>query len=252
MNIATETAEHVSSAIRVLCVDDHRIVRDGISLIISRQPDIFHNGERPTALVPRATERRVRTLTGGSAHLIRTLVHMDAPDHPEYRRVTQLWFAGHGINGLQDRIRMLAREAVDRMIMLGGECEFVSDIARPFPLKVMTGILGIPDQEAPHVLALTEKFFASQDAPVADQASARDPTRHAAHLVRVLKDFRDYFGPLLKARAKAPQNDLLTVIAQARIAGKPIPELEAISYLLILATAGHHTTSSAIAGGGVS
>ena len=40
MNIATETAEHVSSAIRVLCVDDHRIVRDGISLIISRQPDM--------------------------------------------------------------------------------------------------------------------------------------------------------------------------------------------------------------------
>ncbi len=28
------------SRIRVLCVDDHRIVREGISLIISRQPDM--------------------------------------------------------------------------------------------------------------------------------------------------------------------------------------------------------------------
>jgi cytochrome P450 len=125
----------------------------------------------------------------------------------------------------------------------------VSDIARPFPLKVMTGILGVPDEEAAHVLALTEKFFASQDALVDDRISARDPARHAAHLVRVLRDFRDYFGPLLKARATSPRDDLLTAIAQARIAGKPIPEFEAVSYLLILATAGHHTTSSAIAGG---
>ena len=53
----------------------------------------------------------------------------------------------------------------------------------------------------------------------------------------------------MKARTKAPRDDLLTAIAQANIAGEPIPEFEAISYLLILATAGHHTTSSAIAGG---
>lgn len=225
------------------------VTRHADILAISRQPEIFRNGERPTALVPRATEQRVRALTGGSPHLIRTLVHMDAPDHPEFRKVTQAWFAQQGINALLDRIRMLARNAVEDMIARSEACEFVADIARPFPLKVMTGMLGLPDEDAPHILALTERFFSSQDAFTNDQGSARDPARHAAHLVRVLRDFGDYFKPLLKARANAPRDDLLTAIAQARIAGKPIPEFEAISYLLILATAGHHTTSSAIAGG---
>ena len=30
----------MSALIRVLCVDDHRLVRDGIALIISSQPDL--------------------------------------------------------------------------------------------------------------------------------------------------------------------------------------------------------------------
>ncbi len=230
--------------------DPFRVVtRHADILAISRQPELFRNAERPTVLVPRATEQRVRALTAGSPHLIRTLVHMDAPDHPEYRRLTQAWFAQHGIEALRHRIRVLAGKAVDDMIARDEACEFVADVARPFPLKVMTEILGLPDEDAPHILALTEQFFAGQDALIDDRSSARDPARHAAHLVRTFRDFGDYFRPLLKARADAPRDDLLTVIAQARIAGKPIPEFEAIGYLLILATAGHHTTSSAIAGG---
>ena len=213
-------------------------------LSVSRQHDIFHNGDHATALVPRVTDARIRALTGGSPHLIRTLVHMDAPDHAEYRRVSQTWFTQQGIHALQDRIRTVARDCLDRMRALGKECDFAREIARPFPLRVMMGILGIPPEDAAHVLALTERFFHGQDA-----LSGRDPARHAVHLRGVLADFTDYFKPLLATRQNAPREDLITAIAQARINGAPIPELEAISYLLILATAGHHTTSSSIAGG---
>ena len=210
----------------------------------------FHNGDRATALVPRATDERVRALTGGSPHLIRTLVHMDAPDHLHYRRITQAWFMQQKVHSLQDRIRTLARECLDRMNEMGGECEFVRDVARPFPLRVMLSILGIPQEDAPEVLDLTEEFFRSQDEVTGrDKTSAKDPARHAKHLVKVLSDFRAYFRPLIEARTRRPRDDLLTAIAHARINGIPVPQFEAISYLLILATAGHHTTSSCIAGG---
>jgi cytochrome P450 len=226
------------------------VTRHADILAISRQHDTFHNGDRATALVPRATDQLVRALTGGRPHLIRTLVHMDAPDHLDYRRMTQAWFAQQGVHALQDRIRALARDCLDRMIALGGECEFVRDVARPFPLRVMLSILGISSDDAPHVLELTEKFFQSQDTLVDEKGTpAKDPARHATHLIEVLADFRAYFGPLLKARVNSPREDLLTAIAQGRINGNPIPQFEAISYLLILATAGHHTTSSSIAGG---
>src|SRR5262249_36968380 len=50
-------------------------------------------------------------------------------------------------------------------------------------------------------------------------------------------------------RRKNPTEDLATVIANAEIDGKPISEYDAMSYYLIVATAGHDTTSSTVAGG---
>lgn len=226
------------------------VTRHADILAVSRQHEIFHNGDRATALVPRATDDRVRKLTRGSPHLIRTPVHMDEPEHPHYRAITQSWFTRHNVNSLQDRVRALARDCLDRMVVLGDECEFVSDIARPFPLRVMLSILGIPSDDAPEVLRLTEKFFQSQDEYLlTDKSAAKDPARHAKHLLGVLSDFSDYFRPLIKARIEDPQDDVLTAIAHARIDGNSIRPFEAISYLLILATAGHHTTSSSLAGG---
>lgn len=226
------------------------VTRHADILSVSRQHEIFHNGDRATALVPRATDEKVRALTRGSPHLIRTPVHMDAPEHPAYRAITQAWFTRQSVSALEDRVRSIARHCLDCMGALGGECEFVRDVARPFPLRVMLSILGIPQDDAPNVLALTEKFFQSQDEiDVADKMSAKDPARHAKHLFQVLSDFRAYFKPLIEARIKAPRNDVLTAIAHAKIDGVPIRSFEAISYLLILATAGHHTTSSSIAGG---
>jgi len=40
MHRSPSRAEHARAQIRVLCVDDHRIVRDGIALIIDREPDM--------------------------------------------------------------------------------------------------------------------------------------------------------------------------------------------------------------------
>lgn len=226
------------------------VTRQADILAISRRHDIFSNGRRATALVPRATDERVRHLTRGSPHLIRTPVHMDAPDHPVYRAITQAWFTRLSVEALETRIRGLARRCLERMVERGDQCEFVGDVARPFPLQVVLSILGIPEEDAPQVLDLTEKFFSSQgDQNKEASISVRDPKRHAEHLFEVLSDFRAYFRPLIKQRIAAPRDDVLSAIACARIDGKPIRSFEAISYLLILATAGHHTTSSSIAGG---
>lgn len=226
------------------------VTRHADIVAVSRQHDLFHNGDRATALVPRATDTRIRALTRGSPHLIRTPVHMDAPDHPAYRAITHAWFTRQSVHALEERIRGLARRCIGRMIELEDRCEFVGDVARPFPLQVMLSILGIPAEDASRVLQMTQTFFRGQDDHDGSlRMSVRDPARHAEHLFEVLSGFRAYFKPLIKARIIAPRDDVLTVIAHARIDGQPIRAFEAISYLLILATAGHHTTSSSIAGG---
>src|SRR5271155_63868 len=50
------------------------VTRHADILAISRQNDLFHSGDRPTTIIGKEGEARVRQLTGGSPHLVRSLV----------------------------------------------------------------------------------------------------------------------------------------------------------------------------------
>ena len=105
------------------------VTRHADVLEISRQHQLFHNGDRPHTLVPRASDEMARALADGSPHPIRTLVHMDEPDHTKYRRVTQAWFTRERIRSLEQRIRAIARASIERMAARGPACDFVRDVA---------------------------------------------------------------------------------------------------------------------------
>jgi len=218
-------------------------------LEVSRRHDLFHNGDRATTLVPRASDETARALTGGSPHLVRTIVHMDAPEHLKYRRITHACFTQQKVNSLEHRIRVIARACVDRMAGHGAACDFVRDVARHYPLRVLMEIVGVPEEDGPWILKLTQKLFASEDEELTcDREATADPTRHAKQLCRIFAEFQGYFARLTEARRKAPRDDVTSVIANANIDGKPISHFEAMSYFVILGTAGHDTTSSAISG----
>ncbi|HEX9322548.1 MAG TPA: cytochrome P450 [Xanthobacteraceae bacterium] len=218
-------------------------------LEVSRRHDVFHNGDRATTLVPRAADERARALTGGSPHLVRSIVHMDEPDHLKYRRITHAWFAQQKVQALEHRIRAIARECIDRMAAHGTRCDFAQDVARHFPLRVLMEIIGVPEEDESFILKLTQKLFDSEDEELTGGCGASaDPARHAKQLCGIFAEFRGYFARLTEARRKAPRDDVATVIANAEIDGKPISRFEEMSYFVIIATAGHDTTSSSISG----
>jgi len=218
-------------------------------LDVSRRHDLFHNGDRATTLVLRAADEAARTLTGGSPHLVRTIVHMDAPDHLKHRRIAQAWFAQQKMQSLEGRIRAIARSCIDRMAGYGTTCDFAQDVAIYYPLHVLMDIIGVPERDEPRMLRLTRELFDSDDEQLRSPiAGASDPARHAKQLLGIFGEFQAYFAELTEARRKAPRDDLVTVIANAEIDGKPISHFEAMSYFVIIGTAGHDTTSSSTSG----
>ena len=64
----------------------------------------------------------------------------------------------------------------------------------------------------------------------------------------MVEDFFTYFRSLADERRAHPTDDLATLIANAVVDGQPIRELPMLGYYVIVATAGHDTTSSALAG----
>lgn len=219
-------------------------------LEISRQNDLFHSGDRSTTFTTIEGEEAVKKMTGGSPHLLRTLVQMDAPDHPKYRLLTQSWFLPQNIRHLEDRIRQIAREHVDRMMGLGGECDFVRDVALTFPLRVIMEILGVPQADEPRMLKLTQEIFGASDPELNRQQ--KDLTEGDADALAALQgtiaDFFMYFKQITDDRKASPKGDVASVIANGMIDGAPINDFEAMCYYVIVATAGHDTTSSSTAG----
>ena len=89
------------------------VTRHADILEISRQNDLFHNGDRNPVITSQLADRKVREMMGGSPHLLRTLIHMDAPDHMKYRVLTQAWFLPQSLRAMEDRIRTIAKAAVE-------------------------------------------------------------------------------------------------------------------------------------------
>src|SRR3979409_1563935 len=97
---------------------------------------------------------------------------MYAPDHPKYRALTQAWFMPRNIASLDQRIRNIARASVERMAAKGGECDFARELARHYPLHVVMEILGVPEEDEPRMLMLTQELFGATDPELARAPTA--------------------------------------------------------------------------------
>jgi cytochrome P450 len=213
------------------------VVRHADVMEVETHPAVFQNGPRP--IVATHEDEAFRQLHGD---ILRTLIHMDDPDHRLHRAVTGDWFQPRSLGRYDARFAELARRAVDGMAELGGECDFARDVAMQFPLNGILALLGLPESDYPRMLKLTQELFGASDPEVARGVDLVD-------LVNVLGDFFAYFFALTAERRAHPGEDLASVIANASVDGRPMGDMETISYYIIVATAGHDTTTSSIAGG---
>ena len=213
----------------------YAVTRHADIMEVERDGALWLSEPRP-ALAPLASER------ANAGFRVRTLVNMDDPDHRVVRAIGADWFRPRAMRMLEARVRELAREHVDRMASLGGECDFAADIAVHYPLYVILSLLGMPESDFPKMLQLTRELFGAQD-----EEFGRDAGKDQR--MSVLMDFFAYFQELTAARRADPTDDLASAIANAVVDGQPLNDVETMSYYVIIATAGHDTTSSTIAGG---
>lgn len=216
------------------------VTRHADIMEIERNNALFINAPRPllaTAVLDAQAKQRE---ADGMA--LRTLIHMDDPQHKVVRAIGAGWFRPRAMRALEERVAELARQYVDRMADLGGECDFVTQVAVHFPLYVILSLLGLPESDFPRLLKLTQEMFGGGDEELRRGATPEE-------LLATLLDFFAYFQELTAARRATPTDDLASEIANARVDGEYLSDFDTASYYVIIATAGHDTTSSTIAGG---
>ena len=140
--------------------------------------------------------------------MLRTLIHMDEPDHKAYRAVAAAWFQPKQLKRMEDRMNELAVRFVDRMAELGTECDFARDIAVHYPLYVILSLLGLPESDFDRMLMLTQQLFGGDDEDLRRSTDMEEQ-------FTVLLDFFNYFTELTASRRATPTEDLASVLANA-------------------------------------
>jgi cytochrome P450 len=207
-------------------------------MTVERQPKLFTNAPYPVLSNDEAI-----AASEASGPQIRTLIHMDDPDHLEYRRLTADWFKPSSLARLNDRLDELSDQALGRLREAGGRIDFNREVAMPYPLQVILAILGLPEDDYPRMLKLTQELFGATDPDL--QRGEATPEEITA----ILLDFYGYFTGLTADRQETPRDDLASLIANGEIRGEPMPALEQMGYYTIVATAGHDTTAASMAEG---
>lgn len=216
------------------------VTRHADIMDIERDNALWINAPRPVLTTAEADDIQQAQLAAGMG--LRTLIHMDDPHHHKMRAIAADWFRPKAMRAMKARVDELAKIYVDKMAEIGPDCDFVQEVAVNYPLYVIMSLLGLPESDFPRMLRLTQELFGGDDDEYRRGFTPEEQ-------LPVLLDFFNYFAALTAQRRATPTDDLASTIANARIDGAPLSDVDTASYYVILATAGHDTTSAAIAGG---
>ena len=207
-------------------------------LDVELHPTEFLNA--PRAILGNKEADANRAMQG---HLVKSLVQMDDPEHRLHRNLTSDWFLPKNLARLDARLQQLADRSVQQMVDAGGQVDFAAQIAIQYPLYVILAILGLPEDDYPRMLRLTQELFGAEDPDFKRDENA------LAGIIQTVADFVNYFDGITADRKANPTEDLASVIANGVIDGEPIGHKEQLGYYIIAATAGHDTTSNSMSGG---
>ena len=163
-----------------------------------------------------------------------SVLHMDPPDHAEYRKLVNREFTPRGVSGLEARIRELAVEVLDAVVP-DEAVDFVGAVAAPFPVQVIAELLGVGDADRGDFRRWSDAMIEAPD--------TKDPAVFA--LAGELWRFLD---EQLRERAAAPRDDLMSMLVHAEVQGHRLSHAEARMFCVSLLVAGNETTRHLVSG----
>lgn len=217
-------------------------------LAVEKQGEIFRNGDRSTFLSPRESEVMVKMITGGEPNLIRSLVSVDGQEHKDLRGIIFPAVTPRALKGIEEEIRAIARHFVAQMLAHDGRCDFAADVAFLYPLRVIMSVLGVPPEDEPFMLRLSQELFSSADPELNRDGREVSPAEALMSLKATADELEAYFGEVTRRYRAEPTGHLNSLIANARINGDYLNQRQLMGYYIIAATAGHDTTSNTTAG----
>ncbi|MFD0710376.1 cytochrome P450 [Paenibacillus sp. GCM10027626] len=158
-----------------------------------------------------------------------SILRQDPPKHRQLRRFVSQAFTPRMIESLQPKIDAIAHQLCDEAERRGA-IDALHDFASPLPITVIAEMLGVPASDR-------QQFKQWSDSLVGN-----DRERY----YECQREMSIYFGDIMNARRREPQDDLVSELVQATIEGEQLSDLEIIGFCILLLVAGNETTTNLI------
>jgi cytochrome P450 len=165
-----------------------------------------------------------------------TLLTLDPPAHTEIRRIVNEAFKPSRVAAMEPMVRAIAAELADAFDT-SGPVEIMDAMAIPLPMRVISRILGVPEDEFPTFKRWSDDIAAglSADLPDDEQVAA----------ARSRLAFFEYVIAACAERRGAPRDDVLSDLATLeRADGSRLSDGELCSIAVQLLVAGNETSTN--------
>jgi len=125
-----------------------------------------------------------------------------------------------------------------------GECDFVKEVSAPLPIAVIAWLLGVPESDWNLLFDWTNRTIGAGDPEY--QQPGKTPQESA---MAAMTELFGYFAKLVEEKRKKPGDDLVSLFAHLEVDGQRIPEMDVLTFCLIIVVAGNETTRNGTTGG---
>ena len=164
----------------------------------------------------------------------------DPPDHTRLRQLVSRTFTPRRVEVLRPAIEGLVEDLLDTLAEQR-DVEFMSAFALPLPMAVIGELVGVPREDWNRLQPLVRAGAKGIEPVLSDEENAE--------CLEAISQLGEYFGALLEARHRAPTDDLLSGLVQARDADDRLTDEEVVSTAILLFAAGFETTTNLLGNG---
>ncbi|OBJ93244.1 cytochrome [Mycolicibacterium conceptionense] len=191
--------------------------------------------------IPQGIHLSAHGITSGPLwdRVTRSILNMEGEEHRRLRSLVARAFTPRATARMHDAIHGVVNELLDR-IQDSGRCEFVADVARPYPIPIICALFGAPREDWQQFSRWAEDIFkiVSFDCDLAQEEPA---------VLKAWDEFDDYIDDMITDRRRHLTDDLLSDLIRIEDGGDRLDAAELRMLAFSILIAGTDTTRSQLA-----
>lgn len=172
----------------------------------------------------------------GGARGAAMMIEVDPPDHTVLRKTVNRVFTVRRVAELEQATRDIVRDYIDAFAGRG-EADLVAELTGPFPMDVISAVIGVPDEDREMLRQFADKLLIREDG----EMKIPDIT------IEGMFELLGYFQDDMSRRRDGHGSGLFTELAQLEVDGRRLTDQELLGFCLLFVVAGHETTTKMVA-----